>query len=153
MWLHNFFIYIINKYIIVYGFSCNLEKHTLVRFSKTSNCTRPSDSCNFDRLWKTHSCMFYPNCTRSLELYKHAWMKNGIVYYYNLYVFTRFLLLCLCVNPVLALFCRFWKPFNPLLGETFEYIDEERGYTVIAEQVYCDVAYIYYTLCRTGLYF
>ena len=25
-------------------FSCNLEKRTLVSFSKTSNCTRPSDS-------------------------------------------------------------------------------------------------------------
>ena len=73
-------------------------------------------------------------------------MKNEIVYY-NLYVFTRFLLLCLCVNPVLALFCRFWKPFNPLLGETFEYIDEERGYTVIAEQVYCDVYILYILLC------
>ena len=34
-------------------------KHTLVSFSKTSNCTRPSDWCNFDRLWKTHSCMFF----------------------------------------------------------------------------------------------
>ena len=30
---------------------------------------------------------------------------------------------------------RFWKPFNPLLGETFEYINKEHGYTVIAEQV------------------
>ncbi|XP_028394246.1 oxysterol-binding protein 1-like [Dendronephthya gigantea] len=30
---------------------------------------------------------------------------------------------------------RFWKPFNPLLGETFEYINEEHGYSVIAEQV------------------
>ena len=33
-----------------YVFSCNLEKHTLVSFSKTSNCTRPSDSCNFHSL-------------------------------------------------------------------------------------------------------
>jgi len=30
---------------------------------------------------------------------------------------------------------RFWKPFNPLLGETFEYHNEEHGYSVIAEQV------------------
>jgi hypothetical protein len=36
-WLHNFSMYIINKY----GFSSNLKKHTLVSFSKTSNCTRP----------------------------------------------------------------------------------------------------------------
>ena len=27
----------------------NYKKHTLVSFSKISNCTRPSDSCNFDR--------------------------------------------------------------------------------------------------------
>jgi len=30
---------------------------------------------------------------------------------------------------------RFWKPFNPLLGETFEYHNQEHGYSVIAEQV------------------
>lgn len=30
---------------------------------------------------------------------------------------------------------RFWKPFNPLLGETFEYHNKENGYSVIAEQV------------------
>ncbi|XP_032238673.1 oxysterol-binding protein 1 isoform X2 [Nematostella vectensis] len=30
---------------------------------------------------------------------------------------------------------RFWKPFNPLLGETFEYIDNDNGFALIAEQV------------------
>eukprot|EP00112_Aurelia_sp_Birch-Aquarium-sp1_P007565 Seg1825.2 transcript_id=Seg1825.2/GoldUCD/mRNA.D3Y31 product="Oxysterol-binding protein 2" protein_id=Seg1825.2/GoldUCD/D3Y31 len=30
---------------------------------------------------------------------------------------------------------RFWKPFNPLLGETFEFINKEQGYAVICEQV------------------
>ena len=37
--LHNFVTYIINKQ----GFSCNLKKHALVSFSKTSNSTRPLD--------------------------------------------------------------------------------------------------------------
>ena len=27
------------------------------------------------------------------------------------------------------------KPFNPLLGETFEYIDEKNGFRFISEQV------------------
>ena len=40
-------------------FLVQFGKHTLVRFSKTSNCTCPSDSSKFDRLWKTHSCMFF----------------------------------------------------------------------------------------------
>ncbi|XP_057304089.1 oxysterol-binding protein 1-like [Hydractinia symbiolongicarpus] len=30
---------------------------------------------------------------------------------------------------------RFWKPFNPLLGETFEFHHKEHNYSVIAEQV------------------
>lgn len=30
---------------------------------------------------------------------------------------------------------RFWKPFNPLLGETFEFINKEQGYSVVCEQV------------------
>jgi len=30
---------------------------------------------------------------------------------------------------------RYWKPFNPLLGETFEFIDKVQGYAVICEQV------------------
>lgn len=30
---------------------------------------------------------------------------------------------------------RFWKPFNPLLGETFEFINPTAGYALIAEQV------------------
>jgi len=31
--------------------------------------------------------------------------------------------------------CRFWKPFNPLLGETFELINNDVGYALVAEQV------------------
>jgi hypothetical protein len=30
---------------------------------------------------------------------------------------------------------RFHKPFNPLLGETFEYVDDERGLRLFAEQI------------------
>ena len=30
---------------------------------------------------------------------------------------------------------RYWKPFNPLLGETFEFIDKAQGYAVVCEQV------------------
>lgn len=30
---------------------------------------------------------------------------------------------------------RFWKPFNPLLGETFEFFNKAEGYVVICEQV------------------
>jgi hypothetical protein len=41
------------------------KKQALVSFPKTLNNTRPSNSCYFDALWKTHSCMFYPNCTRN----------------------------------------------------------------------------------------
>ena len=41
--------------------SCAIWKniHSWVFQLKTSNCTRPSDSCNFDSLWKTYSCMFF----------------------------------------------------------------------------------------------
>lgn len=35
----------------------------------------------------------------------------------------------------MAFFYRFWKPFNPLLGETFEFVNNDVGYAVIAEQV------------------
>jgi hypothetical protein len=58
-WLHNFFMYVINKY----GFSSNLKKHTLVSFSETSNSTRPSDSCNFDNF----DACFFPNSTRKIS--------------------------------------------------------------------------------------
>jgi hypothetical protein len=41
----------------MHGFSWNLDKHALVSFSKTSNSTRPSDSCNFDVFEKlTRAC-------------------------------------------------------------------------------------------------
>ena len=33
------------------------------------------------------------------------------------------------------LFSRFYKPFNPLLGETFESVRDDLGYAVISEQV------------------
>ncbi|XP_031562541.1 oxysterol-binding protein 1-like isoform X2 [Actinia tenebrosa] len=39
---------------------------------------------------------------------------------------------CSTYSTVLS---RFWKPFNPLLGETFEYINTDLGYALIAEQV------------------
>ena len=52
----------------MHGFSCNLKKHTLVSFSKTSNCTRPSAraiSLVFEKLTradvfsKLHSKTYY----------------------------------------------------------------------------------------------
>jgi hypothetical protein len=30
---------------------------------------------------------------------------------------------------------RTWKPFNPILGETFEFTDESKGYWWVSEQV------------------
>ncbi|KXJ16295.1 oxysterol-binding protein 1 [Exaiptasia diaphana] len=39
---------------------------------------------------------------------------------------------CSTYSTVLS---RFWKPFNPLLGETFEFINSDLGYALIAEQV------------------
>ncbi|KAK3721615.1 hypothetical protein QZH41_008293 [Actinostola sp. cb2023] len=39
---------------------------------------------------------------------------------------------CSTYSTVLS---RFWKPFNPLLGETFEYVNADLGYALIAEQV------------------
>jgi hypothetical protein len=36
-----------------------LIRNSMVSFSKTSNYTRTSGSCNFDRLSITHSCIFF----------------------------------------------------------------------------------------------
>ena len=45
----------------------------LVQFGKTYTREFFNDfklvSCNFDSLWKIHSCMFFPNCTRNYYLY------------------------------------------------------------------------------------
>ncbi|EAS03630.2 oxysterol-binding protein (macronuclear) [Tetrahymena thermophila SB210] len=49
------------------------------------------------------------------------------------------LALCYCmafgISDLAGTINRVKKPFNPLLGETFEYIDDKKGYTFIAEQV------------------
>lgn len=39
------------------------------------------------------------------------------------------------VNQASYALFRFMKPFNPLLGETYEYINKEYGYAVLVEQV------------------
>ena len=76
----------------MHGFSSNLKKHTLVSSSKTSNSTRPSDSCYFYSLWKTHSCVFFPNCTRN----------HTITYIYKLFVLS----LCLYLDgPICGTCC------------------------------------------------
>ena len=41
-----------------------INKHSSI-FSKTTNCTRPTGSCNFVSLWKIYSRLFIPNCTRN----------------------------------------------------------------------------------------
>ena len=70
------FLYI-NYYKVIVGFLVKFGKnmHSWV-FQKRTNCTRPSDSCNFVRFWKTHSCMFFPNCTRN----------HTITYTYRIFV-------------------------------------------------------------------
>ena len=45
--------------------------------------------------------------------------------------------------------CRFWKPFNPILGETFEFINHDVGYALIAEQVRT-AGYIASIVCSGG---
>ena len=61
-----FFMYIINKYL--HDFSCNLMQQALVNFSKTTNCTCPYRLVEFYCLWKIHSCLLTPNCTRNYRL-------------------------------------------------------------------------------------
>ena len=42
-----------------------INKHLLI-FSKTTNCTRSTGSCNFVSLKKKiYLCLFIPNCTRN----------------------------------------------------------------------------------------
>jgi hypothetical protein len=46
-------------------------------FLNTSKCTRFLNSCNFDRLWITHSCILFPDCTRN---HTNAYTNNYRVY-------------------------------------------------------------------------
>jgi hypothetical protein len=46
-------------------------------FLNTSKCTRSLNSCNFDRLWITHSCILFPDCTRN---HTNAYTNNYRVY-------------------------------------------------------------------------
>ena len=39
-----------------------------------------------------------------------------------------------------------YKPFNPVLGETYECIREDRGFKYISEQVSLIVAWVYITI-------
>ena len=41
------------------------EKNALVSFSRTTNSTRPSDSCYFEDFEKLTCACFFPNCTRN----------------------------------------------------------------------------------------
>ena len=41
-----------------------LNKPLLI-FSKITNCTRLTGSCNFVSIWKMYSCLFIPSCTRN----------------------------------------------------------------------------------------
>ncbi len=44
------------------------KKHTLVSFSKTSNYTRPSDSCDFDLLAKLPCTCFFQIALETIVL-------------------------------------------------------------------------------------
>jgi hypothetical protein len=59
-------------YIKMIYFACDLRTRvcdciifSCILLISNSTVYRPSYSCNFDRLQKTHSCMFFPNCTRN----------------------------------------------------------------------------------------
>ena len=41
------------------------NQYAAVNFLNTTNCTRPTGSCNFVSLRKIYSCLFIPNCTRN----------------------------------------------------------------------------------------
>ena len=49
---------------IIFLVQFGLNKHLLI-FSKITNCTRLTGSCNFVSIWKMYSCLFIPNCTRN----------------------------------------------------------------------------------------
>lgn len=60
-------------------------------------------------------------------LNRAAFCKNSLVKLGHVAAFA-----CSTYSTVLG---RFWKPFNPLLGETFELINSDVGYALVAEQV------------------
>ncbi|XP_067049202.1 oxysterol-binding protein 1-like [Acropora muricata] len=60
-------------------------------------------------------------------LNRAAFCKNSLVKLGHVAAFA-----CSTYSTVLG---RFWKPFNPLLGETFELINNDVGYALVAEQV------------------
>ncbi|XP_020614102.1 oxysterol-binding protein 1-like [Orbicella faveolata] len=60
-------------------------------------------------------------------LNRASFCKNSLVQLAHVAAFA-----CSTYSTVLG---RFWKPFNPLLGETFEFINHDVGYALIAEQV------------------
>jgi hypothetical protein len=70
------------------------------------------------------------------DLSSFVWTENQIV--------ISVVCVCVCLSVCLYhstqnvtnhSFFRFYKPFNPLLGETFESVRDDLGYTVISEQV------------------
>ena len=61
-----------NHMIFLLQFGIN--QHLLI-FSKTTNCTRPTGSCNFVSLWKNLLVLIYTNCTCDY-LYKDARKKK-----------------------------------------------------------------------------
>jgi hypothetical protein len=71
--LHNFFMHILTSNSMV---SHAMWKNTR-EFLNTSNFTRSLNSCNFDRLWITHSCILFPDCTRN---HTNAYTNNYRVY-------------------------------------------------------------------------
>lgn len=74
---------------------------------------------------------FLQRLTEDLEyadiLNRACYCKNSLVRIAHVAAFA-----CSTYSTVLN---RFWKPFNPLLGETFEYINHDVGYALLVEQV------------------
>jgi hypothetical protein len=52
-----------------------LKKHTLVSVSKSPNCPRPSDSCNFDNLWKPHEFLCFIQISWETIILPHLWVQ------------------------------------------------------------------------------
>ena len=91
----------INYYQVIVWFLVKFGKnmHEWV-FQKRTNCTRPSDSCNFVHFWKTHSCMFFPNCTRN-----HTITYTKITSYQrhrNSGIICLFIAMCNCLSSQLT---------------------------------------------------
>jgi hypothetical protein len=85
--------------------------HTLVSFSKTSNCIRPSDSCNSDSLWKTYLCVtaLWPNYTRKPFYYLCNWTLSASL--------EGIKIKCWCILPFM--YCRGLQnaPFRAAYGK------------------------------------